>query len=124
MLSEKYRMFDTKKGDGCYISFERQEMHDDEASPTEYLFQDPDYKAQDEERLAEWRRGNWHFIGIRAVAHISIIRDGHGTMCQLESPGVWAIESDSGEDFLKEVFEDECNVLKDMIGALQNPTYR
>jgi hypothetical protein len=118
-----YRMFDVTRADGCYIKLERVTLDDDDASPNDYLFQDDDYKEQDQARLDAFRSGDWTFIGIQAVAHIEIVRNGTATLYTLSSPGLWAIESDSSEDYLNEVFEDECNALKADIAAFGNATY-
>ena len=47
-------------------------IYDQDADPREYLFQDPDYREQDEARLKAWRNNEWHFVGIRARATIKI----------------------------------------------------
>jgi hypothetical protein len=103
--------FDTKRADGVYVRFERVEQYDDTAQPTDYLFQDPDYKAEDDARLAAWRADDWHFIGIAARAHVEVIRSGVGTGYTLTSAGLWGIESDSGEEYLNEVYGEECDAL-------------
>ena len=110
------------------IRFER--LTADDCDPdTSYLEQDytgvtveerAKYKAQDAERLAGFRRGEWSFIGIRARAHITITRDRHSTTYTLDSPGLWGIESDSCEEYLASVFAEECAVLRADIKALKN----
>ena len=45
------------------IEIDMIETYDPESSPLDYLFQDPDYRRQDEDRLAAWRIGEWHFVG-------------------------------------------------------------
>ena len=44
--------------------------YDQVAEPLDYLFQDPDYREEDEARLKAWRNEEWHFVGIRARATI------------------------------------------------------
>lgn len=109
------------------VTFERQECHDSDGD-TSYLTQNysdvtpaqrEQYLAADRERLEAYRRGDWHFLGIRARAHIAITRDRYTTHYTLESPGLWGIESDSGEDYLKSVFAEECDILKGDIEALK-----
>lgn len=74
--------------------------------------------AQDLARLAAYRRGEWHYIGIRAVATIWIQRDNYRTNYEITSPGVWGIESDSEPSYLESVFKDECSVLQADIIAM------
>jgi hypothetical protein len=95
--------------------------HDPVSEPTDYLFQDPDYRDQDQARLDTWRSGDWWFVGIRAKA---IIRIPHGTnpdcwiVTELSSPGLWGIESDSGDAYFEEVYRDERDVLAGMLDSL------
>lgn len=110
-IAEQYRMRDTDQPDGIRIIWSREEIHDDDASPMDYLYQDPDYKEEDDARLATWRSGEWHFIGIRAVATIEVTSNGTSIVHKLTSAGLWGIESDSGEDYLNEVYHDECQAL-------------
>jgi hypothetical protein len=114
----KFLRTDTKRADGVYVTFERIELFDETATPDDYLFQDPDYQEQDQARLDAWNRDDWHFIGIQARAHVLLVRNGTGTIYTLESPGLWGIENDSGEEYLAEVFAEECSTLRDDLKAL------
>lgn len=109
-----YRMFDTKRPDGCYVSFARFEADDNDASPTDYL-------DESDERVKSWRAGDWHFIGIQARADILIVRNGTATMHELRSPGLWAIESDSSAEYLTEVYGEEKAQLLDDLRAMGTP---
>jgi hypothetical protein len=122
-MTNQYRMTDTSRPDGCYVSFELIEHVDQDASPMDYLFQDPEYKEQDQARYEAWLRDEWHFIGIQARAHVLVVANRVGTMLELVSPGLWGIESDSGEDYLAEVFSEECESLKSAIARMANPTF-
>jgi hypothetical protein len=103
------------------IAFAMAIEHDPIAQPADYLFQDPAYREQDQVRLEAWRNGDWWFVGIRAKA---IIRIPHGanTDCwivtELASPGLWSIESDSGEGYFDEVYREERDVLAGMLDSL------
>jgi hypothetical protein len=112
------------------VTFKREEVEDYNAgvsylehTASNYAGCTPDeiakYVAQDRDRLAAYHRGDWHMIGIRAVATIWISRPGYSTCYTLESPGVWGIESDSGEDYLNEVYQEECAQLRDDIEAFK-----
>lgn len=114
-LQEKWRHLDTKRADGIYITWYREELEDSDASPRDYLFQDPDYQEEDQARLEAWQAGDWHMVGIRARAEILIVRNGMGTTHTLTSAGLWGVESDSGEEYLSTVFEEEkAALLEDM----------
>lgn len=119
----EFRMVDTRRPDGCYVSFERIETYDDTADPRDYLFQDPDYQEQDQERLDSWLADDWHFVGIQAVAHVLIVRHGAGTIYTLKSPGLWGIESDSGEEYFTEVYGDEKSTLLADLQAMGGPVH-
>jgi len=83
---------------------------------------DPNYLLQEgfEKRLAEYRRGDFGFCGMRAVAEIEFpSSDGWVIVGRLESPGVWGIEDDNGRDYLAEVFEAEKAVLLELIASLR-----
>jgi hypothetical protein len=72
------------------------------------------------ERLAQYRRGDFGFCGVRAVAEIEFpSSDGWVIVGRLESPGVWGIEDDSEPDYFAEVFEQEKAVLLELIASLR-----
>jgi hypothetical protein len=83
--------------------------HDTESRPTDYLFQDSQYRQGDEARLAAWRNDEWHFVGVRAKATIKFPY-GANPDCwitsKLLSPGLWAIESDSGDAYFEQVYQE------------------
>jgi hypothetical protein len=112
--------FDTARADGVFVRFERMECPDQDASPLDYLFQDAENHEADEDRLAGWRAGDWHFIGIVAKACVEVIRSGVGTYYEMTSGGLWAIESDSGEAYLSEVYEEECEALLSDLRAMHD----
>lgn len=64
-------------------------------------------QAKAEERMRAWLADEWEFVGVVAVATISIpIGGGSFHVIELRSAGLWGIESDS-PDYHKEVFEEE-----------------
>jgi hypothetical protein len=107
------------------IDIEMVETHDQDAHPLDYLFQDPNYREQDQARLAAWRRDEWHFIGIRAKAAIKIPY-GSNPDCwittELSSPGLWGIESDSGDAYFQQIYQEERALLISMLASLKNYT--
>lgn len=73
-------------------------------------------EAQAKERWEAHERGEWSFVGIRAQATIHVPIGGN-SFCtyMLTSAGLWGVESDSGEEYLNEVFEEEKASLTDAI---------
>ena len=96
--------------------------HDCDADPNDYLFQDPDYRQEDQRRLAAWRSGDWHFVGIRAKALIQIPY-GTNPQCwitsEMVSPGLWGVESDCDDWYVQHVYQDERDILLDMLTSLK-----
>ena len=78
--------------------------------------------SQDEARLDAWRKDEWHFLGIRAKATIKIPY-GANPDCwitsEVLSPGLWGIESDSGDAYFQQVYRDEREILIDMLASLK-----
>ena len=63
----------------------------------------PESPRQDYERMEALNNGEWHFVGIRAMVKLVV----NGRIQEFTSPGLWGIESDIGEDYFTEVFEEE-----------------
>jgi hypothetical protein len=78
---------------------------------TQDEFPDASYLEQEgmgfEDRLAAYRRGDFYFIGVQAEATIHVPVGSDVVVQTITSPGLWGIESDSGDDYLKEVGEQE-----------------
>ena len=96
--------------------------HDLDADPNDYLSQDPAYCGEDQIRLDAWRNDEWHFVAIRAKARIAIPY-GTNPACiittELRSPGLWGIESDAGDKYFERVFQDEREILIDMLASFK-----
>ena len=106
------------------IEIEMTTSFDQDAQPLDYLFQDPAYRQQDEARLKAWRNDEWHFIGIRARAAIKFpfgINPDCWITSELLSPGLWGIESDSGDDYFQQVYQEEREILIAMLASLKTP---
>ena len=71
-----------------------------------------------EDRLAAYRNGDFSFVGVRAVATIKTPYGHDFIESKLTSPGLWGIESDSGETYFNEVFAEERAVLIGMLDAI------
>ena len=95
--------------------------HDADAHPNDYLFQDPPYREQDEARLKAWCNDEWHFVGVRAKATIRLpygINPDCWITSELLSPGLWSVESDSGERYFEEVYREERGILAGILDSL------
>src|SRR5439155_12457874 len=101
------------------IEIEMVATYDQDAQPLDYLFQDPEYRQQDEARLTAWGNDEWHFAGIRAKAVIKIPHGECWITSELFSPGLWGIESDSDQEYFEEVYQDEHGILLDMLAAVK-----
>ena len=104
------------------IDFEIVVQDDPDSHPDDYLFQDPRYCEEDNARLSAWRNGDWYFVGTRAKAIIKFPNGSNPdcwTTSELVSPGLWGIESDSGHEYFREVYEDERKVLVGMLASLK-----
>lgn len=81
-------------------------------------YANPDYAAENAERRAAYRAGDWHCIGIKAKASF-LIAAGDAVMVRtVESPGLWGVESDSDAAYLADIFRDETAVLRNLLKAL------
>src|SRR3546814_5731294 len=100
IMITNYRMLDRAPGQRlmtvCARDIERIEEYDPDPDLS-YLEPDasPEYAAQNAERLAAYRAGAWHCIGIKARATFLIGLGEAAVIQTVESPGLWGIESDS-----------------------------
>lgn len=92
--------------------FDRQLVPDD-CPDTSYLTQEGFA-----DRLAQYQQGNFDFVGVRAAVELPIPYGKDRILCHIESPGLWGVESDSGEEYLQSVFSEESETLADMLGEL------
>lgn len=80
---------------------------------------------QAKRRGKAWEDGKIYHIAIRAKAEIVIPIGGNSVVSYcLESPGIWGIESDCGEDYKQEVFAQECETLQQHIQALKDAEFK
>ena len=85
----------------------------DDCPDTSYLEQEGFY-----DRREQYRHGEFEFVGIRAAVELPIPYGKDRILVMVESPGLWGIESDSGEDYFDSVFQEEINILADMLTEL------
>ena len=74
------------------------------------------------QRLRDWELGRWNYIGVYAVAQIHDHCGGCITTYTLESSGLWGIESDN-DDYIQEVFKEQCDELRDVLGRMNPVNY-
>lgn len=75
----------------------------------------PDSVEQDYHRMEAYNRGDWHMVGIRAVAEI-VVNDVRQT---ITSGGLWGIESDSDKEHLAEVGREQLTGLRSILLELE-----
>lgn len=112
-------MSDIKRPDGVYVKYEMHKTFDD------YQHDGKQEVTMSRARLQALMNDDWHYIGVRAAATITVIQAGYETSYELLSPGLWGVESDADEGRLKEIFEDECEILRNdlaLIGAHFKPS--
>lgn len=72
------------------------------------------YGLQDYKRMEGLTSGDWNYIGIQAEAVVKYpIESGSYRLETLTSGGLWGIESDSGDDYIKTVIGEELSSLKE-----------
>jgi hypothetical protein len=72
------------------------------------------HARQDYERMESLNKGNWCFLHVRAEAEINI----NSVIETISSGGLGGIESDSGEDYLKEIEKEELTNLTEVLKEL------
>lgn len=79
---------------------------------------DRQYKAA-KERLQAFENGDWYYMGVRAKAFVHIpIGSRSFRMLELESSGLWGVESDSDASYLESIFADEREELLSQLRTL------
>lgn len=70
---------------------------------------------QDYDRMQALQAGDWYYMGIRAEAEVMLT----GSLSQeVTSGGLWGVESDSGDDYLKEIESEQLAELKEQLRAI------
>lgn len=74
---------------------------------------------QDFERMEEFAAGDVSCMGIKAIANLLVpLGENYWIHQSVESGGLWGIESDSNEEYIKEVAEEELSELREILGGL------
>ena len=89
---------------------------------------DPSYLEQDgfEQRRAAYERGDFGYVGVRAVAVVRYERNHELRHAEqtLRSAGIWGIEDDGEALYLDEIYAEELRALRAVIeelGVRYNP---
>ena len=139
----KFSRCDTKRPDGFYVQFAQVTVPDDDCTLPDQR-QDGYWPSQDKDdpgycgdvtparfaelyaeaqsRMDAFEAGDWGYVGVRARALCFLVRNNTGTYFNLDSPGIWGVESDAGR-YLQELYAEQIDELKDMLAAMQNPVY-
>lgn len=97
------------------LSWLEQDYNDPSITPEEALL----YRAQDAERLAAYNSGDWYMVGVQLAAEVVLERPGRvDEVITLTTPGIWGVESDSGEDYFRSLADDDSEYLVDDLVAL------
>jgi hypothetical protein len=107
----------TNKEDGVFVTYNMRVEPDND-------FMEPRADAHVAPSRVKTYRDDWWYVGVMAQAHIRVVQNGYATTYELRSPGLWGVENDVGEQRLKEIFEDECEILRNdlaLIGAYFKP---
>lgn len=75
------------------------------------------FEAQAAERKASYG-DDWEMIGIRATAQVLIPMGGASNMQTIESPGLWGVESDSTDEYLHQIEDEQLDELRGILDAL------
>lgn len=75
-----------------------------------------------EDRWAAYQAGDFGFVGVRLTADLRIPHGNGWILQRVSTPGLWGIEDDSGDEYLREVACDEYHTLAAMLNELHVPT--
>ena len=74
------------------------------------------YALQDYERMRKYNNQYWYMMGIMATAQY-VLPDSN-VVQEMHSGGLWGIESDSGDDYISEVENEELYTLRDQLAKI------
>jgi len=75
-----------------------------------------------EDRLAQYRNGDFGYVGVYLETKVRIHYGLDFITTRVRTPGLWSIESDSGEDYFLSVADDEYWTLAQMLRELNCAT--
>lgn len=113
----QFNYCNTKQADGCYIQIVRV-IEPDQYPDASWLEQEGE-----EERLAAYRNGDFELVHLAAEARCFVVGNGVGVYVNLRSGGIGGVESDSNEEHLDMLYQDEVAALKRMIAIFADPIF-
>ena len=69
-------------------------------------------------RIEAYNRDEWFMVGLQATARIHFTTNGVSHYQDFTTPGLWGIESESGEDYFREIGGEELFTLRQDLMAL------
>lgn len=84
----------------------------------------PDTSYLDQEEFTAdrraYQRGQFSFVGLRARIELKIPchPEGHSILHEVESPGLWGVQTNSDPSYFDDIFEEEANTLEHMLTTL------
>ena len=82
---------------------------EDDSPDTSYLYQ-PEFR----QRWEDFHDGKFGFVGCYAVACFDVL----GVAQEIRSAGLWGVESDSSEEYLREIEAEQMRELRAILGEL------
>lgn len=132
MISQ-YRHRDANTTDLPRISVSNVRVHrqsdddyDHDYNPDNYKGIDPEtaaeYLRQDRERIDAYNRGEWYAMGISASCSLWRNHPGHAQhVAEVFTGGLWGVESDSDESYIRSVEDDQLDELRDILADMGIP---
>ena len=101
------------------VSTARIIVTDDSDADTSYLDQEG---LGFEDRREAYHRGDFGFVGLYLEADVLIPYGADSIISTIRTPGLWSIESDSGESYFRSVAHDEYTILAEMLRETNSAT--
>jgi hypothetical protein len=87
-------------------------------NPQEGAVENKKQAKRDYDRMMAYENGHWNMIGIKAVAEVQTSENGREWLINhISSGGLWGIESDSDEEYKKEIEQEQLAELTDALLA-------
>ena len=82
------------------------------------------FDAIEKRRAVAFDRGDWHFVGLRVRAHCEVIdANRNGFNFDIDSAGLWGVESDSDQSHKDAIYAEEEVDLRRVIVAMRDVVY-
>jgi hypothetical protein len=88
--------------------------HDEESKPEDKVTGESENEREDKAYIDSYYNDEWTFLGVYVEADLLVA----GTVQTIRSAGLWGIESNSGNEYLDGVAEEEYDELLGILEAL------